>query len=776
MMYYNVTDLKDLATDEQHKALLLEMLIEFDKFCVENGLTYYLSGGTLLGAIRHKGFIPWDDDIDINMPRPDCEKLMELSGGVIGRFQLVPPNPSRNFYAYHWKLFGDDILVAKRLPGAIGTKIYPVFMDIFPIDGLPDTEYRNDDHYREIIKRKELANRVRRLRIYRGRNPLYVAYRTIRRNNKRALVERAESNDNSISGIYENVLDALFSRFGTKRFFDRVIDWATSIRYEDSEFVGVMMTNVHTTEERVRKSEYSPVIRVEFEGHKFSAPEGYDTYLRQLYGENYMEWLPVHQRIPRHNLQPFVRFPDLERALTSEDIVALTEDDEWDTDEMENGLDQLRPSGSTGKTGTMKIAMCGLVKSENLGEMFIARSLEYLIEKELRAADPSIVVDYVEVDLLGRNDQIFEIPDARERRLRNYYGYSKRGRLLEKLFLQLQGMGRRSQNKTVQNLISRVRHVIWTYGRNYRRRLWNYFEMKFDGVDYIVIDGAGLLEYSYNEYHWSLLLVSEYAEKHGKEVVYNAIGRAGAFDERDFGSTILKRALQSPAVTYVSARDNLDAVQACAGAEHSVKLLADSAFWMREAYRAKVKSGKQKIGIGLIRGSSLTGYGSDFRGKDWIALFAAIATELHNRGYQFEFFTNGLPGDTRVGKQVLKRLRLDDSYLVERPVDDRVLVSTINSYRAIVTCRMHSSIAAFTLGVPSVILSWNDKVEKLMEIIGYPERAIRRENFSAQFIVDAMERALDEGIDRRKLDSMKAKALESVTDYVPRILNVQTTS
>lgn len=426
-----------------------------------------------------------------------------------------------------------------------------------------------------------------------------------------------------------------------------------------------------------------------------------------------------------------------------------------------------------GNDNTMKIAMCGLVKSENLGEMFIARSLEYLIQRELHVRDSSLTVEYVEVDLLGRNDEITEIKDARERRLRNYHGYSDKGVVFEKLFLRLQAMGRNSKTRAMRNLIARVRHALWTVGRNYRKRLWNYFEEKFAGVDYIVIDGAGLLEYSYNEYHWSLLLVSEYAEKHGKEVVYNAIGRAGTFDERDFGSTILKRALQSPAVKYVSARDNVDAVQACAGSGHDVKLLADSAFWMREAYGITSKPVGGKVGIGLIRGNSLTGYGSDFGGKDWVALFADIATELGTRGYEFEFFTNGLPGDIKVGKQVLKRLGLDDSYMVERPVDDRILVDTINSYQAIITCRMHSSIAAFTLGVPSVILSWNDKVEKLMEIIGYPERAIRRDRFSAPLIVDEMERAVKDGIEPAKLDAMKAKALESVTDYIHRILGAR---
>lgn len=428
---------------------------------------------------------------------------------------------------------------------------------------------------------------------------------------------------------------------------------------------------------------------------------------------------------------------------------------------------------TTGETNTVKIAMCGLVKSENLGEMFIARSLEYLIADGVAQAEPGTEVEYVRVDLLGRNDEILEIADARERRLRNYYQYSEKGRLTEKVFLDLQRRGRTAKSKAAQNLISRTRHLIWKYGRNYRKRLASYFDMKLQGVDYIVIDGAGLLEYSYNEYHWSLLLISEYAERHGLEVVYNAIGRAGAFDERDFGSTILKRAIRSSAVKYVSARDNVAEVQACAGPGHKVKLLADSAFWMKEAYGIDTTVERKKIGIGLIRGNSLQGYGVSFGSKDWTALFAGIATVLRDRGYEFEFFTNGLPGDVTLGKRVLKKLRLPDSYLVERPVDDEVLVDTINGYEAIITCRMHSSIAAFTMGVPSVILSWNDKVEKLMEIVGYPERAIRQKDFSPEFIVDAMEKAKAEGIDDALLSAMKDKAKESVDDYLPRILNAR---
>lgn len=279
MRPYSYSDLRDLASDADHKAAMLELLLAFDKFCEEHGLTYYLSGGTLLGAVRHQGFIPWDDDVDVNMPRTDCEKLMELSGGHIGDFELMPPNTSQLYFAYHWKLYSEKILVAKRSKGGIGGKVYPIFLDIFPIEGLPNTPALNRDHYAEIKRRKDRVRHARNVRKYKGRNP----YRILR--NRLA------------TRVYRSI--------GVAPLFEKVIEHATSIDYDDSDYVGVMMTNVHTTEERVVKSEYAPVVKLEFEGHLLPAPAGYDTYLSQLYGSNYMEWLPVHKRVPRHDFVTF---------------------------------------------------------------------------------------------------------------------------------------------------------------------------------------------------------------------------------------------------------------------------------------------------------------------------------------------------------------------------------------------------------------------------------------------------------------------------------------
>lgn len=418
----------------------------------------------------------------------------------------------------------------------------------------------------------------------------------------------------------------------------------------------------------------------------------------------------------------------------------------------------------------MRIAILGLIKSENIGEQFIARSLEYLIKTEAEKRKPGIDIEFTEVDLLGRNDEIIECTGKYRKRVLNYYNYSEKGINTERVFLKLKDIVKNSNSRFVKNSISRLRHVIWTHGMNYRKRMESFFEERLEGVDFIVVDGAGLLEYDWNEYHWPLYLVSQYAEKHGVDVVYNAIGRAGRFDEGDFLSTILKKALQSESVKYVSARDSVETVQACAGDSKQVKLLADAAFFMKETYGISRKEDSEKIGIGIIRGNALTGYGVEFGTKQWVDLFIGIARELEKRGYEYEFFTNGLPGDQKLGRRVLKEMELPDEYLVERPLTDTELYDTIAGYKAIVTCRMHSSIAAFTLGIPSVIMSWNDKVDKLMAMIGYPERVIAIENFNGPFIVDQMEKAIEEGVDEAKVEVMRDKALESVDDYIDLII------
>lgn len=421
----------------------------------------------------------------------------------------------------------------------------------------------------------------------------------------------------------------------------------------------------------------------------------------------------------------------------------------------------------------MKIAICGLIKSSNLGEQFISKSLAWLIKDELNNQGYTGNVEFIEVDIQATNDVVVECGNIVQSRLKNLYSYTLWGIPADILHFKLKGVADQFNSIKNKNRIYRFRHFMWKHCRNLGKRFEKYYEFKFKNVDFIAIDGAGLLEYSYNSYQESLALICEYAERKSIPVIFNAIGRAGEFNPSDFRCQVLMSAFRHDCVKFVSARDSKESVQACVGEKFNVRLLADAAFCVEEAFGIKANSNKNKIGIGLIRGDAFLSYSNGFSENDWIDLFVNIALLLNKHGYDYEFFTNGMDYDYNIGLKVIDRLGENNNKLVTRPIEPMALLNTISSYEGIITCRMHSSIAAFSLGIPSIILSWNDKVDKYMEIVGYPERAISRSDFNSEYIVQILEKTLLEGISEEKRIKMKNLARESVKSYIPYIKDIK---
>ena len=240
---------KQLSLDEI-KEVELQILIEFRRICNELGLRYYLSGGTLLGAIRHKGFIPWDDDIDLAMPRSDFNKLIEFSRSYQNdTYKFLFFSQTGTLLPYAKFVNIKTHIDAKYAEDEMQQHLW---LDIMPMDGLPEDLnevariYKKAEYYRKIIglcnaKLGEGKSAVKKLAKYMLK-PLALIYGK----------ERAIANLNKLAMKYDY--------------------------------------------EKILKADIDKRYQVTFENEQFDSFSCWDSYLTALY-KNYMQLPPVEKRI-----------------------------------------------------------------------------------------------------------------------------------------------------------------------------------------------------------------------------------------------------------------------------------------------------------------------------------------------------------------------------------------------------------------------------------------------------------------------------------------------
>lgn len=247
------------------KKIELAILLEFDKFCKKNNLKYYLAGGTLLGAIRHKGFIPWDDDIDVCMPRKDYEKFLATYKCSNGIYE-IKSNRYNNIFVPFSKLVNLRT-VSKTLYNK-GSMDSNIWIDIFPVDGLPS----------DINLVEKIYNMCSLYRIL-------------------LLLCNAELGEgrSTFRKYIKYLLKPLAILYGKNRCINNIEKIAKQYKYDDSDWVGIVAWGLYGTGERMQKNEFEKTVEVEFEGYKFPAFSCWDSYLRGLYGD-YMTLPPVEKR------------------------------------------------------------------------------------------------------------------------------------------------------------------------------------------------------------------------------------------------------------------------------------------------------------------------------------------------------------------------------------------------------------------------------------------------------------------------------------------------
>lgn len=270
---------KEISLQELQK-IETDILLAFHIFCSKHSLTYYLAGGSLIGAIRHKGFIPWDDDVDTIMPRPDFMKLLAIvKHEKIGDFYEVDFQYSTsNVPSYVLRIYDSRTELSfgfSKEKHTIGC-----WIDVFCLDGVESSIIRRKLHFREMRIALDLSILC-----------------TTKFGRKRR---------NKLATIFQYALLPVLPivrLIGHERIDDWVNRIAIRIPYENSDYVGVIGGR-GGYKETMLKSKMNPAILVEFEGNKVYAMANFDEYLTNLYGD-YMTLPPENERVSRHEINVY---------------------------------------------------------------------------------------------------------------------------------------------------------------------------------------------------------------------------------------------------------------------------------------------------------------------------------------------------------------------------------------------------------------------------------------------------------------------------------------
>lgn len=255
-------------TMEEIKAIEYDILSEVASFCDSHGIQYYLVCGTLLGAIRHNGFIPWDDDIDIGMPRPDYERFI--------REYTSPSLTLHDFrrdpvYPYPFAKVSDPrtCLIETNLetPAAMG-----VYIDIFPIDGMPENEKEQKRFF-------NLLNWDRRL----------LGWKRISNTAEVGFTHK----------VVQVIAKILLKPTAMSQLIARYDRHVKQYPYDTASHVGHFVTAAAWGSDIKPKSLFENAVKHPFEQGEFWVPGDYDQYLTIEYGD-YMKLPPKEKQIAIH--------------------------------------------------------------------------------------------------------------------------------------------------------------------------------------------------------------------------------------------------------------------------------------------------------------------------------------------------------------------------------------------------------------------------------------------------------------------------------------------
>ena len=247
-----------------------EILDEIDRICEKNGLKYYLIGGTLLGAVRHQGFIPWDDDLDIVMPREDFNRFKEVCiQDLDPKYYLhsTETDPNKYYFSFMKVRKHNSIFIESKLVGAnVDDDKQGIWVDIAPMDDASSL-----DSFWKRVRTTWIKKHLQH----------FISYRKTNRWPKPLL-----------SKLMYALLSPL-STYCLRKLQDRLMQWENG---RDCDYFVNYASHYDSVKMTMLKTDYEPSCRLLFEGKYYSAPGNYQNVLLRSFGKNYMDIPPIEKR------------------------------------------------------------------------------------------------------------------------------------------------------------------------------------------------------------------------------------------------------------------------------------------------------------------------------------------------------------------------------------------------------------------------------------------------------------------------------------------------
>jgi lipopolysaccharide cholinephosphotransferase len=246
---------------------ILQNFYTLHQFCERNGIRYYVIGGTLIGAVRHGGFIPWDDDVDIGMPRPDYEKFLEISDQFEGRYKICHAGNDKDYIYQFSKSCDTQTTVTEAIMKEFTCGVW---VDIFPLDGTFTSQLLRKIHF-NVVKMLVILCSIKS-----------GAFPTPKNSIKR-----------KIKWLIHKIIPISLSMFNLL-----ITTVLTIKKFDNADYIGNFV-GAWGYKEIFKKELFDKVIKHKFEKFQVNAPAGYDKYLKGIYGD-YMIPPPPEKRNSHH--------------------------------------------------------------------------------------------------------------------------------------------------------------------------------------------------------------------------------------------------------------------------------------------------------------------------------------------------------------------------------------------------------------------------------------------------------------------------------------------